>query len=354
MNIVKISKDIKEGHVTLGIELGSTQIKSVLITKDFKVIASGTYIWENDFINGIWTYSLKNVWLGIRESYKQLVANVYSRFHIGVKKIDNIGVSAMMHGYLAFDKKGKQLVPFRTWRNNITNEAASKLTKLFSFNVPLRWSIAHLYRSILNKEKHVSKVDFITTLAGYVTWQLSGRKVIGVGDASGMFPIGKDAKFDKKDLDKFQNLKDVKKYPWKIKDILPEVLIAGQRAGNLTSEGAKRLDPSGDLQSGSIIAPPEGDAGTGMVSTNSVRVRTGNISIGTSAFSMIVMDKPLKKVHRDIDVVATPDGNPCAMVHTSNCSSDIDAWARIFKSFAGRIGENVSDNNIYENLFIII
>lgn len=352
MNTAEIAKEIQAGKTALGIEFGSTQIKAVLVTDDFEPVASGSFLWENSLKDGVWTYSLDEVWDGVQHSYQQMAAEVSSKYHVQVEKLGSIGVSAMMHGYLPFDKNDELLVPFRTWRNTITGDAAEKLTKLFNFNIPLRWSIAHLYHAILQKEEHVKDIDFITTLAGYVHWKLSGKKVTGVGDASGMFPIGTDGQFSQKKLAQFNDLAEVKKYSWKIEDILPGVLAAGQSAGNLTEDGAKLLDPSGKLQAGSVMAPPEGDAGTGMISTNSVRLRTGNISVGTSEFSMVVLDQPLKKVHRDIDIVQTPDGLPVAMVHINNCSSDINAWADVFKDFAKRLGLNLKPDELYSTLFL--
>ncbi|GBG93680.1 L-ribulokinase [Ligilactobacillus salitolerans] len=352
MNTAEIAKEIQAGKTALGIEFGSTQIKAVLVTDDFEPVASGSFLWENTLKDGVWTYSLDEVWDGVQHSYQQMAAEVSSKYHVQVEKLGSIGVSAMMHGYLPFDKNDELLVPFRTWRNTITGDAAEKLTKLFNFNIPLRWSIAHLYHAILQKEEHVRDIDFITTLAGYVHWKLSGRKVTGVGDASGMFPIGTNGQFSQKKLAQFNDLAEVKKYSWKIEDILPGVLSAGQSAGNLTEDGAKLLDPSGKLQAGSVMAPPEGDAGTGMISTNSVRLRTGNISVGTSEFSMVVLDQPLKKVHRDIDIVQTPDGLPVAMVHINNCSSDINAWADVFKDFAKRLGLNLKPDELYSTLFL--
>lgn len=352
MNVLDAAKQIKDGQVTLGIELGSTRIKAVLINDQFEVLSKGSYTWENQLKNGIWTYPLDQVWTGIQSAYKGLAANVASTYHVPLTKIDSIGISAMMHGYLAFDKNNQLLVPFRTWRNNITEEAADKLTKLFNFNIPQRWTIAHIYQAILNGEDHVDKLNFVTTLDSYVTWKLSGQKVTGIGDASGIFPIDSDKNDYRQDfLDKFSALPEVKKYPWDIRKLLPKVLLAGQKAGNLTEEGAKLLDPSGNLQAGSLIAPSEGDAGTGMVATNSVRQRTGNISVGTSAFSMNVLDKPLSKVHRDIDMVTTPSGDPVAMVHINNCSSDINAWVNLFKEFAQAIGAKISTDDLYATLF---
>ncbi|WP_010580898.1 xylulokinase [Liquorilactobacillus vini] len=353
MDLILISKEIQKGQTCLGIELGSTRIKAVLTTNDSQTITSGDYTWENKLEDGVWTYSLDEVWKGIQSCYAQISADVQSRFHASLTKIGAIGVSAMMHGYLPFSKTNQLLVPFRTWRNNMTEQAADKLTDLFDFNVPQRWSIAHLYQAILNNEAHVKDIDFITTLAGYVHWQLSGEKVLGIGDASGMFPIDNiKGTFSKKCLEKFSSLAEVRKFNWKVEVILPQILQAGQVAGKLTIAGSKRLDPSGILQPGSLMAPPEGDAGTGMVATNSVRQKTGNISVGTSAFSMIVLDKPLKKVHKDIDVVATPVGSTVAMVHINNCTSDINSWVRIFKEFAERLGIHLKNSELYENLLL--
>lgn len=352
MDNLGIKEKIESGNIALGIELGSTRIKSVLVTDDFQTVASGDYVWENELNKGIWTYSINKVWEGIQTSYANLAAAVNEQFATDIKQIGSIGISAMMHGYMPFNEKGDLLVPFRTWRNNITEEAASELTDLFEFNIPQRWSIAHLYQAILNSEKHVKEIDFITTLDGYVHWQLSEKKVTGIGDASGIFPIDENTKsYDETLLNKFNDLSAVQTYTWKIKEILPKVLTAGQNAGQLSSKGAELLDPSGQLQAGSLMAPPEGDAGTGMVSTNAVRKRTGNISAGTSAFSMVVLDQPLKKVHRDIDMVTTPDGAPVAMVHTNNCSSDINAWVSVFNEFARVIGINLKPNQLYEALF---
>lgn len=353
MNLVEISKEIENGNVSLGIELGSTRIKAVLITSDYKTIASGSFVWENQFKDQIWTYSLDTVWQGIQASYSQMAAEVHSKYHQSLTSIKSIGISAMMHGYLAFSKNNDLLVPFRTWRNNITEESAAKLTEAFSFNIPQRWTIAHLYQAILNGEEHVKDIDFVTTLAGYVHWKLSGEKVLGVGDASGVFPIDeKTGYYSKSMLKKFDELEDVKQFDWDINQVLPDVKSAGEKAGELTAEGASLLDVTGNLQAGSVMAPPEGDAGTGMVGTNSVRKRTGNISVGTSAFSMVVLEKPLKSVHRDIDVVMTPDGAPVAMVHVNNCSSDINAWAQIFSDFAARLGINLAPDKLYEALFL--
>ncbi len=352
MSADKTIQDVESGNISLGIELGSTRIKAVLVTPDFKTIASGSYVWENELKNGVWTYSLENVWTGIQASYQAMATEVQDKYGVPLTKIGSVGVSAMMHGYMAFDAKDQLLVPFRTWRNNITEQAADELTKLFDFNIPQRWSIAHLYQAILNQEDHVKDVTFFTTLAGYVHWKLSGERVLGIGDASGMFPIDSDTKdYNAKLLAKFRDVKSVRQYHWDIKDILPKVLLAGQPAGNLTTDGAKLLDPKGNLEAGSVMAPPEGDAGTGMVGTNAVRERTGNISAGTSAFSMVVLDQPMKAVHRDIDLVTTPTGLPVAMVHTNNCSSDINAWVNLFKEFAQTIGVDLKPDELYGALF---
>ncbi|TSO26754.1 FGGY-family carbohydrate kinase [Lactobacillus sp. LL6] len=352
MNLLETKKQIQNGKTALGIELGSTRIKVVLIDNNFETLASGSFTWENQYKNNIWTYSLDQVWEGIQQAFKQLKASVQSKYHIPLTRIGSIGVSAMMHGYLPFDKEGNLLTPFRTWRNNITEEAADKLTELFNFNIPQRWSIAHLYQAILNKEEHVDNIDFITTLAGYVHWKLTGEKVTGIGDASGIFPIDENVLAYRNDfLNKFSKLPEVAKYSWSIENILPKPVVAGKSAGELTEQGAKLLDPTGSLKAGSLMAPPEGDAGTGMVATNSVRKRTGNISVGTSAFSMNVLDKPLKSVHRDIDLVTTPSGTPVAMVHVNNCSSDINAWVNLFKEFADATGNKISTDNLYQTLF---
>lgn len=348
----QIIKEIRAGETSLGIEFGSTRIKAVLVGKEHAPIASGSYEWENQLVDGIWTYSLEDIWKGLQTSYQELAKDVKEQYGEILTKIGSMGFSAMMHGYMPFNKENQLLVPFRTWRNNITGEAAAKLTELFDFNIPERWSIAHLYQAILNHEEHVKDISFITTLDGYVTWQLTGEKTTGIGDASGMFPIDEATHdYDAAMLDKFADLPEVKQFDWNIKDLLPKVLVAGQTAGHLTAAGAKKLDPSGLLQPGSLLAPSEGDAGTGMVATNAVRKRTGNISAGTSAFSMVVLDQKLSQVHRDIDMVTTPDGAPVAMVHTNNCSSDINAWAAVFNQFARILGVTLSPNELYEKLF---
>ena len=348
MNKEKITAYIKAGDTALGLELGSTNIKAVLVTADCRTVASGSFGWENQLVHGIWTYPLAEVWSGIQACYQQLAEQVKTEYGIPLQKIGSIGVSAMMHGYLAFAANDQQLAQFRTWRNNITAEAAEKLTAAFHFNIPQRWSVAHVYQAALNGEPEVRDIAFLTTLAGYVHWQLSGEKVLGIGDASGMFPIDPSTgTYDAGRLTTFDNLPAVSQLPWKLADILPAVRRAGEEAGTLTPAGAKRLDPSGILTAGSRMAPPEGDAGTGMVSTNSVRPGTGNISIGTSAFSMNVLDKPLRDVHQDIDIVTTPDGAPVAMVHTNNCTSDLNAWAGLFRDFAEAAGLKLSSAELY-------
>lgn len=352
MDLIKVAEYIKNGETALGIELGSTRIKAVLVTANCHVVASGSYGWENSLQDGVWTYSLEDVWTGIQTCYSQLAADVQSRYHVPLTRIGAIGVSAMMHGYLAFDQDDQLLVPFRTWRNNITERSAGILTEKFHFNIPQRWSIAHLYQAILNGESHVNSITYLTTLAGYVHWMLSGSKVLGIGDASGMFPIDEvDGSYRSDLMDMFDNLAEVKTAGIRLNAILPKVLRAGVPAGVLTEEGAALLDSTCRLEAGSVMAPPEGDAGTGMVSTNSVRKRTGNISVGTSAFSMNVLDQPLKGVHEDIDIVTTPEGAPVAMVHTNNCSSDINAWVNLFNEFANYAGLQLTPDKLYEILF---
>lgn len=350
--MVHVIDDIKNGHVSLGVEFGSTRIKAVLIDSKQTPIASGSYNWENQLINGIWTYSLEDVWTGLQAAYRNLKLDVAKKYQVPLKKIGQIGFSAMMHGYMAFDKQGHLLVPFRTWRNTITGQAAKELSELFDFNIPERWSIAHLYQAILNKEEHVSNIAYLTTLAGYIHWQLTGEKVLGVGDASGMFPIDSETgDYNQEFLDLFAKKIEDYDLAWNLKDLLPKVLTAGTVAGVLTEDGAKRLDPSGELEAGAKLCPPEGDAGTGMVATNSVAKRTGNVSAGTSIFAMIVLEKTLKKLHPEIDIVTTPIGDAVAMVHANNCSSDINAWVKLFQEFAGLCGKPIITTYIYPLLF---
>ena len=343
---------IRRGECCLGIELGSTRIKAVLIDETHAPAAMGVYDWENRLENGVWTYHMEDVWQGIQDAFADLRANVKQQYGVELTRLAGIGVSAMMHGYLPFDAQGKLLTPFRTWRNTMTAKAAEDLTELFQFNVPQRWSIAHLYQAILNEEPHVKDVAFLTTLAGYVHWKLTGRKVLGVGDASGMFPIDSEHNvYDSGMMDTFDILHKEHNLPWRLRDILPQIRLAGEDAGELTDAGALLLDPTGTLKPGAPLCPPEGDAGTGMTATNSVRVRTGNISAGTSVFAMIVLEKALSKVHTEIDMVTTPTGKPVAMVHCNNCTSDINAWAGLFKSFAELIGEKCSMPQALDTMF---
>jgi sugar (pentulose or hexulose) kinase len=352
MNRNEIQKAIESGKTVLGIELGSTRIKAVLIGEDHKPLASGSHEWENRFENGVWTYSLEDVWKGLQESYRNLCNEVTEKYGGTLKTIGAIGFSAMMHGYMAFDKDDNQLVPFRTWRNTITAQASDQLTDLFQFNIPQRWSIAHLHQAILNKESHVRDIDHLTTLAGYVHWKLTGQKVLGVGEASGMFPIdSRTNDYDARMIELFNKQLKAENISWKLQDILPKVLLAGEEAGVLTEEGAKRLDPTGQLPAGIKLCPPEGDAGTGMVATNSVAERTGNVSAGTSVFAMIVLEKALSKLYPEIDMVTTPTGKPVAMVHSNNCTSDLNAWVDLFQEFTQALGVEISESNLYEMLY---
>ncbi len=350
--MANIQKAIESGKTILGIEFGSTRIKAVLIGGDHMPIASGSYEWENRHENGIWTYNLEDVWAGLQESYRKLSNEVLEKYNTPLKTIGAIGFSAMMHGYMVFDKDGNLLVPFRTWRNTITGQASKDLTDLFQFNIPQRWSIAHLYQAILNKESHIKDISHQTTLAGYVHWKLTGQKVLGVGEASGMFPIdSKTNDYDERMIEQFNEQLKTKNISWKLQDILPKVLIAGDAAGALTEEGAKRLDPTGQLQPGIPLCPPEGDAGTGMVATNSVAERTGNVSAGTSVFAMIVLEKPLSKLYPEIDMVTTPTGKPVAMVHSNNCTSDLNAWVDVFHEFTKALGVDINESKLYETLY---
>ena len=352
MNRNDIQKTIESGKTTLGIEFGSTRIKTVLIDENHTSIASGSYEWENRYENGVWTYTLNDVWAGLQESYRKLNKEVSGKYNTPLKTTGAIGFSAMMHGYMAFDKDGKLLVPFRTWRNTITGQASEKLTDLFQFNIPQRWSIAHLYQAILNKETHVKDISYLTTLAGYVHWKLTGEKVLGVGEASGMFPIDSQTNdYDESMIKLFNEQIKAENISWKIQDILPKVLLAGDAAGVLTQEGTKLLDSTGQLQAGIPLCPPEGDAGTGMVATNSVAERTGNVSAGTSIFAMIVLEKALSKVYPEIDMVTTPTGKPVAMVHSNNCTSDLNAWVDLFHEFANTLGVEMSESKLYETLY---
>ena len=348
----EIREAIKTGKAVLGIELGSTRIKAVLIDEDKSPVASGSYDWENQYVDHIWTYDIDEVWKGLQGCYSDLVRDVKSKYDVQLTDMAAVGISAMMHGYLAFDDNGELLVPFRTWRNTITGEASEKLSELFSYHIPQRWSIAHLYQAVLNGEEHVKDVRFITTLSGYIHWKLTGQKVLGSGDAAGMFPINiADKDYDSTMLDKFDDLVSDKGFPWKIRDLLPKVLVAGQDAGRLTEEGARLLDPSGCITPGIPMCPPEGDAGTGMTATNSVAVRTGNVSAGTSVFAMAVLEKELTKPYEEIDLVTTPAGDLVAMVHCNNCTSDLNAWVGLFKEFAESFGMEVDMNKLFGTLY---
>lgn len=343
---------IKFGKAVLGIEFGSTRIKAVLTDQSYHPIAQGSHEWENRYENGIWTYSIEDILDGLQGCYKSMADDAEKKYGVKITVLAAMGISAMMHGFMAFDRDGRILTPFRTWRNTITEEASDRLTKLFNFNIPQRWSTAHLYQAILNKEPYISKISFFTTLSGYVHWKLTGRKVLGAGDASGMFPIDESTgNYNRKFIKKFNELDDVKKYGLKLENILPMVLSAGECAGSLTEEGAKLLDPSGNLKAGIPLCPPEGDAGTGMTATNSVSAGTGNVSAGTSIFAMVVMKHYFRDVHRELDLVTTPDGKPVAMVHCNNCTSDLNAWIKIFAEYNELTGVKMDMNTLYGILY---
>ena len=347
-----IQEKISSNKTYLGIEFGSTRIKAVLIDDSFAPIAAGSHEWENQLVDGLWTYSIDAIWKGLQDCYADLRKDVRARYDCEIENLAAIGFSAMMHGYMAFNKKAEILVPFRTWRNTNTAKAAAKLSELFVFNIPLRWSISHLYQCILDQEEHVKDIDFITTLAGYIHWQVTGEKVLGIGDASGMLPIDPNTRdYSAPMVEKFNNLISSKGYNWTLLDILPKVLLAGENAGFLTPEGAKKLDISGHLKAGIPVCPPEGDAGTGMVATNAVKKRTGNVSAGTSSFSMIVLEKDLTKPYEMIDMVTTPDGSLVAMVHCNNCTSDLNAWVNLFKEYQQLLGVPVDMNEVFGKLY---
>lgn len=348
----EIKNAIISGKTILGIELGSTRIKAVLIGENHIPIASGSHVWENSHVNNIWTYSLEDIWSGVQDSYQKMANDVRQQYGVGIQTLGAIGFSAMMHGYMAFDSEGELLVPFRTWRNNITEQASKTLTELFNYQIPQRWSIAHLYQAILNQEEHIADISFQTTLAGYIHWKLTGQKVLGVGEASGVFPIDLNTKnYNQTMIDQFNELIAPNNLSWKLQDILPKVLTAGENAGILTDEGAKLLDVTGELQPGIPLCPPEGDAGTGMVATNSVAKRTGNVSAGTSVFAMVVLEKELSRVYSEIDLVTTPTGNLVAMAHSNNCSSDLNAWLGLFDEFAKTMGMEVDKDKLYGTLY---
>ena len=343
---------IETGQAVLGIEFGSTRIKAVLVDRENKPIAQGSHTWENQLVDGLWTYSIDAIWHGLQDCYADLRQDVLKQYGVEIETLGAIGISAMMHGYMAFNKEEEILVPFRTWRNTNTGKAAAALSELFVYNIPLRWSISHLYQAILDNESHVKDIDFLTTLAGYVHWQLTGQKVLGIGDASGMLPIDPETKdYSAQMVEKFNNLVAPNGFNWTLLDILPKVLMAGDNAGALTEEGVKRLDVSGHLKAGVPVCPPEGDAGTGMAATNAVKQRTGNVSAGTSSFSMIVLEKDLSKPYEMIDMVTTPDGNLVAMVHCNNCTSDLNAWVGIFKQFQELMGQPVDMDELYGKLY---
>ena len=343
---------IQQGKAILGIEFGSTRIKAVLIDGENKPIAQGSHEWENQLVDGLWTYSTEAIWYGLQDCYADLRKNVLAEYDIEIEELAAIGISAMMHGYMAFNDQQNILVPFRTWRNTNTAKAAAELSELFVYNIPLRWSISHIYQAILDNEEHVADIDFLTTLAGYIHWQLTGNKVLGIGDASGMLPIDPEThNYSAAMVEKFNKLIAPKGFNWTLLDILPEVLNAGENAGFLTAEGANKLDISGHLKPGIPLCPPEGDAGTGMVATNAVKQRTGNVSAGTSSFSMIVLEKDLSKPYEMIDMVTTPDGSLVAMVHCNNCTSDLNAWVNLFKEYQQLLGIPVDMNEVFGKLY---
>ncbi len=351
-NIEKNRKAIEAGITALGIELGSTRIKAVLIDDENQPIALGAHDWTNQLIDGIWTYDLDNVWAGIQDAYAKMAADVKDKYDIELEKIGAIGFSGMMHGYVATDKEDRLLVPFRTWRNNLQSQASEALQSLFDYPVPQRFSIAHLYQAILNGESHVKEIAYVSTIAGYVHWQLTGEKVMGIGEASGMFPMDiETGTYNSRMIDQFNELIADKGYGWKLEEIFPKVLTAGQGAGVLTRKGASLLDPTGKLKAGVPLCPPEGDAGTGMVATDTVSVRTGNVSAGTSVFAMIVLEKELSKVYSEIDLVTTPHGKLVAMAHSNNCTSDLDSWISLFEESYEAMGMQVDKNKIYETLY---
>lgn len=348
-----VTQLIENGDTALGIEFGSTRIKAVLIDKQGAILANGIFDWENRFTDGIWTYPQAEIWTGLQAAYRNLAENVQAQYQTVLQRVSAIGISAMMHGYMPFDNAGNLLVPFRTWRNNFTEKSAQKLTALFNYNIPQRWSVAHLYHAMLNQEPHVEQIDYLTTLAGYVHWQLTGEKVLGVGDASGMFPIDIQTQtYNQEMTAKFDQLVQERHYPWTLTDILPNVLTAGKTAGKLTALGARLLDPTRNLQAGIPFCPPEGDAGTGMVATNSIKPKTGNISAGTSAFAMIVLEQELSRVYEQLDMVTTPSGKLVAMAHSNNCTTDINAWINLFGESLQAFGVNVSPDKLYETLLL--
>ena len=354
MDKERIKSALLAGETALGIELGSTRIKATLIElESFSPIASGGHSWENRYENGVWTYHLEDVWTGLRDCYSKLSQDVAEKYGVTLTKVGAFGISAMMHGYLVFDENGEQLAPFRTWRNAITGKASAELTELFNYNVPQRWAISHLYHSIMAQEEHLPRIRFMTTLAGYVHWKLTGEKVLGMNDASGMFPI--DEKTWSYDLEKaalFDKKLEAAGLPFKLIDVLPKALLSGQPAGRLTEEGAKLLDPTGRLCNGIPFCPPEGDGGTGMVATNSVRPNSGNVSAGTSVFLQAVLEKDLSRVHPEIDMITTPDGRPVAMVNVANCTCELDAWVKLIAEALGEFGVKPPMSEVYDRLYL--
>ena len=343
---------IESGKTALGIEFGSTRVKAVLIDEDCGVLASGSYEWENQLLDGYWTYSIDEIHTALRTCYSNLKADVKDKYGVSLKKIGAIGISGMMHGYMAFDKDGKLLVPFRTWRNTTTEKASTILTEKLGFNIPQRWTASHLYEAIIDEEAHVPEIAYVTTLVGYVHYMLTGVNAVGIGEASGIFPIDSTKNdYDENMLAVFEKLNEEKGFLKKLREIFPKVLIAGENAGCLTEKGVALLDESGELEIGIPFAPGEGDAGTGMVATNSVRVKTGNISAGTSVFLMLVLEKSLSKVYPEIDMVTTPTGKPVAMVHCNNCTSDINAWGGVFHSFASMLGSDAKKGKVYDLMY---
>ncbi|MCR5420898.1 MAG: FGGY-family carbohydrate kinase [Lachnospiraceae bacterium] len=343
---------ITNGKAVMGLEFGSTRIKAVLIDENHMPIAIGAYDWENQYVDGVWTYSLEQIHKGLRDCYADLKKNVNDQYGVSLNKLAAIGISGMMHGYMPFNDKGELLASFRTWRNTITKEAAVKLTAEFDFNIPQRWSIAHLYQAMLNKESHVKDISFLTTLAGYIHWKLTGEKVLGIGEASGMFPIDESIRdYDRGMMEKFDRMSVGAGYSLKLEEILPKVLSAGEDAGTLTEDGALFLDPDGELEAGTPLCPPEGDGGTGMVATNSVAKRTGNVSAGTSFFAMVVLEEPLKGVHEELDIVTTPEGAPVAMAHCNNGTTDLNGWVNLFREYESAKGNDPDTGELYGLLY---
>ncbi|QMS85782.1 xylulokinase [Candidatus Xianfuyuplasma coldseepsis] len=344
-------KNIQSGNTALGLEFGSTRIKAVLLDPDNHIIATGSHQWENQFHEGVWTYSEAAIWQGLQSCYSNLVDDVSRQYNVVLQTVGAIGISGMMHGYIALDASDNLVVPFRTWRNTMTKEASEKLSKKFIFHVPQRWTIAHLYQALLNKEEHLNDITHVTTLAGYVHYKLTGQKVVGIGEASGIFPIDSTTKdYDQNMVDAFESIIQ-EQLPYTVKELLPHVLVAGEEAGQLTKQGALLLDPSGQLSTGIPFAPPEGDAQTGMIATNAIKVRTGNVSAGTSIFAMVVLDKPLSKPYEMIDIVTTPVGDSVAMVHVNNCTSDINAWVEFVRNILQSFGQKVSDDELFQTIF---